>query len=190
MNAIQTLMDEHQTILRALAALEALASDPTHASEPVGTWRRLVHFFREYADSLHHGKEEDLLFPAMESAGIPEQGPTAVMRMEHEEGRALVKRLAGLAEAESVDQDSFSAPALRYVELLRSHIGKEDHILYPMARRLMSESAMGALDRACEVADEQNFEPTVGPDWEEWIDALATRLGVNQARFDVSPICH
>ena len=190
MKTIDTLMDEHQTILRALAALEALASDPACAAEPVDTHRRLVHFLREFADGLHHGKEEDLLFPAMEAAGIPEQGPTAVMRMEHEEGRALVKRIAQLSEADEIDQGTLAGPALQYVDLLRAHIGKEDHILYPMARRFMSDTAMGALDTASEVADRQNFPETMSADWSAWVRELAARLGVDQEHYVSSPACH
>ncbi len=52
-----------------------------------------------FADQCHHGKEEDLLFPAMEAAGIPrESGPIGVMLEEHNIGRQYVR---GMAEAVS-----------------------------------------------------------------------------------------
>ena len=55
-------------------------------------------FIKTFADSCHHAKEEDLLFPAMGEAGFPSRGgPVGVMLMEHEQGRAgdlaLVERL-------------------------------------------------------------------------------------------------
>ena len=78
-SAIQTMMDEHQTILRVLACVEKLVSDERCAGEPADTFAKAARFLREYADALHHGKEEDLLFPAMEASGLQaEAGPTAL----------------------------------------------------------------------------------------------------------------
>jgi hemerythrin-like domain-containing protein len=185
MNAIQTMMDEHQTILRVLACLEKLVD------EQAATFAKITGFLREYADSLHHGKEEDLLFPALEATGIPtEAGPTVVMRMEHEEGRALVRRMRELATSEPFDRAAIVEPALQFVGLLRAHIAKEDHILYPMAQRMMRESDILALDRACEHADATNFVPDWSTGWERWARELARTLGVDQERFEVSPACH
>ena len=65
------MMDEHQTILRVLACLEALVSRDQHASEPAVTFAKVTGFLREYADSLHHGKEEDRLFPSLHERGLP-----------------------------------------------------------------------------------------------------------------------
>lgn len=191
MRAIQTMMAEHQTILRVLASLEKLVTDGAHTEEPADTFAKAARFLREYADALHHGKEEDLLFPAMESSGLqPEAGPTAVMRVEHDEGRALVRRMREISEAEPFDRATFAEPALEFVALLRAHIGKEDHILYPMAQRILRETNMHALDQACERADAANFEATMATEWEAWARQLAERLGVDQDHFEVSPHCH
>jgi hemerythrin-like domain-containing protein len=185
-------MNEHQTILRALASLEALVSNPAHAGEPVETFREVVNFLRDYADQYHHAKEEDLLFPAMETAGVPPQGPTAVMRMEHEEGRAFVSRMAALSEVEDpeFDRPGFAEPALGFVNLLRAHIGKEDHILYPMAERFIRESDFAQLGLAYKEANARKFEPEMPANWERWAHELATRVGVEQDHYVASPACH
>lgn len=193
MSAIQTMMDEHQTILRVLASLEALVSGPEPGDEPVDTHREIVRFLREYADRLHHGKEEDLLFPAMESAGIPaDQGPTAVMRIEHDEGRALVRRMAAQCEVEDArfDRRAFAEPALAFVALLRAHIGKEDHILYPLAGRMLRDSDMSQLDQACANADSTHFAADMPATWNAWARDVAGRLGVDREHYDAAPACH
>jgi hemerythrin-like domain-containing protein len=190
-NAIQTMMDEHQTILRVLACLEELVTNDAHAHEPAGTFAKAARFLREYADTLHHGKEEDLLFPAMESSGMPAGGgPTAVMRVEHDEGRALVRRMREISDAEPFDRGRFAQPAIDFVALLRAHIAKEDHILYPMAQRMLRDTAQHALDKACEHADATNFDRNMATEWEQWARELARTLGVDQERFEVSPSCH
>jgi hemerythrin-like domain-containing protein len=112
-----------------------------------------VAFFRDFADRCHHGKEEAHLFPAIEAKGFPRQGgPTGVMLDEHEQGRAHVR---GMAEAID-DAASGDAAALRqfiehaegYISLLREHIYKEDHVLFQLADRTLSEADQEALSAA------------------------------------------
>ena len=106
-------------------------------------------FFREFADRCHHGKEEDLLFPALEAQGFPrDAGPTAVMRMEHEQGRAAVRGMAeSLAAAAAGDRaglEHWLHSARIYIELLRAHIQKEDHCLFGMAEEALPAAAQGS----------------------------------------------
>jgi len=49
---------------------------------------QLFEFFSVFVDTCHHGKEEELLFPAMETVGISrESGPIGAMLGEHQQGR-------------------------------------------------------------------------------------------------------
>lgn len=193
MHATKVLMDEHQSILRTLACLETLVTEAAYQDEPVATFREVVDFLRTYADQLHHGKEEALLFPAMEACGIPAHaGPTAVMRHEHDEGRALVRRMGLLASADdaSFDRDAFRGPALEFVALLRSHIGKEDHILFPMAERLLHDDDAARLGEQYAQVEARDFDPGVHERYEGWARALAHRLGIMDERFVAAPACH
>ena len=132
---IDVLEAEHRTIESGLEALE-------RSLRPVPDWQlvgRLLDFIRGYADEFHHAKEEALLFPRLIERGLPaETGPIGCMLDEHEEGRELVRTMLSAVERQD-------APRLRragnsYVELLRTHIAKEDGILFPMARRLLRET--------------------------------------------------
>jgi hemerythrin-like domain-containing protein len=59
----------------------------------------LIEFFRSYADRTHHGKEEDLLFPAMIEKGFSrEQGPIHCMLADHEHNRALTRAITETTE--------------------------------------------------------------------------------------------
>ena len=193
MQPTQILSEEHQSILRVLTCLEALVHKPEHAEESRETFVAIVDFLRTYADRLHHGKEEVLLFPAMEAQGMnPEQGPTAAMRHEHEIGRALVQRMAQLvsdAEGE-FPREEFAEPALEFVGMLRAHIGKEDLILFPMADRSMNGPMATQLAVAFERVEAEQFEPNVHEHYESWARELAQRLGVDQDRFEVRVACH
>lgn len=149
-NPFETLMAEHRQIERVLGALEAYARRLESADDVEhGELARFATFLQQYADALHHGKEEDLLFETMVEAGFPrESGPVAVMRVEHERGRGLVRTLAALgarADWAPVDRVRASEAALELAGLLRTHILKEDRILYPMAEQRMAHQAVQQL---------------------------------------------
>jgi len=136
---IDTLMDEHRTIERGLDALEVLAGQLADGAD-ISRERpdALLSFIREYGDDFHHQKEEGLLFPALGRAGMPSNmGPVAVMLHEHDVGRAHVESMAAAVDAGLAGdaRGAFITHARGFAQLLRSHIQKEDGILYPMARQ-------------------------------------------------------
>jgi hemerythrin-like domain-containing protein len=142
----QALVDEHRLILRMIALLERNA--PRTADGTYTNWQFYldgVAFIRNYADRFHHAKEEDVLFAALVTNGMPrENSPVAAMLMEHDQGRTYVKAMetaAGQALAGTAGQGAIIAEnALAYAELLRGHIAKEDEILYPLAERVIPDS--------------------------------------------------
>lgn len=139
------LVNEHRLILRMIALLERNAKLTAEGS--YSNWQFYldgVDFIRNYADKYHHAKEEDVLFEALITNGMPrENSPIAAMLMEHDQGRAYVAAMETAARAalagETDARTVISENALAYAELLREHISKEDEILYPLAERVIPE---------------------------------------------------
>lgn len=137
---IDELMAEHRVIEQVLSALEAAADQEVAFS----FYERAVDFIANFADGSHHDKEEGLLFPCLEKAGMPHDGgPIAVMLHEHDVGRSCVARLRTAISAG--DRNAARSAAGDYADLLRQHIAKEDGVLYPMARRILPEAEMEVL---------------------------------------------
>lgn len=164
MKATDLLRDEHQAILRMLDVLEnickRLESGQNVVPEHID---RIIEFVRGFADKYHHGKEEDILFPAMEKAGVPrEGGPIGCMLSEHDEGRANVRRMHEcLEQYKSGDSSAWAGivkGARGYIDLLRDHIAKEDNILYPMADMNLSKVDQTALLDGCRKVENDRFE--------------------------------
>ncbi len=85
---------------------------------------------------LHHlRQEEELLFPAFEQATGNTNGPTAVMRMEHEQMRALVDAMS--AAMASQDDEHYLGLAETLMILMQQHNMKEEQMLYPMSDRMI-----------------------------------------------------
>jgi len=121
----------------AAAILTKDAEAPSHLAQ-------LLDFFKGFVDRCHHSKEEDVLFPELERRGVSRQGgPIGVMLSEHEQGRGHVRELdASLGRLR--DGDAGAAASIRelavaYRHLLQQHIDKENHILFPLADRLLAE---------------------------------------------------
>jgi hemerythrin-like domain-containing protein len=144
LTATQILRQEHDAILKMLDVADCLA-DRLDTGAPVASQSLadLLEFLRTFADTCHHGKEEDLLFPALERKGMPRQmGPVGVMLMEHDQGRALIRLMAqsgdALAAGDTRAAKTWARAARDYTNLLRNHIMKENEILFVMAERMLS----------------------------------------------------
>jgi hemerythrin-like domain-containing protein len=149
----EILSDEHRVIEQVLGALERLTALPVN--ESLERWQKALEFFRHFADRCHHFKEEKVLFPAMETHGIPRDGgPIGMMLAEHEEGRAHVRSMVDaveqLAKGNSVATDMLLSHARAYVTLLREHIQKEDDILFRMADEVIPQDEQGQMLRRFE----------------------------------------
>lgn len=175
MTPIEELMAEHQGILAMLDVLEKMAGLAEAGQKPdPEDGAAVVDFIRTFADKCHHGKEEDLLFPALEAAGIPRQGgPVGVMLHEHDVGRSFVK---GMDEALGAGAAAlFAANARGYVELLRAHIGKEDHVLFKMAARALTPAKLEELSKAFAAVERDKMGPGVHEAYHALIDKLTAK---------------
>lgn len=183
MNPTEILMSEHRVIEQVLESLIAMADQFAQTNhleaEPA---QAALDFLKNFADGCHHGKEEARLFPAMERRGFsPQCGPTAVMRTEHDDGRACVRAMSQAIEAaergEVTAPRTFSAHARAYVQLLREHIHKEDHCLFPMANQALSQADQKELSEAFETFEREDMEAGAHERYLAIAAALASRYG-------------
>lgn len=180
----EILSSEHRVIELVLGALEAMAERAFTKSELVlADARDAVLFLRTFADACHHGKEEARLFPAMERHGLPAgAGPTAVMRREHDMGRAHVRKMdEAVTDFEKGAPDAatrFAFEARGFVELLREHIAKEDQVLFPMADRMLPAAVQAELLRDFDHVETHDMGPGTHDRFAALAVSLAERYGV------------
>lgn len=105
----------------------------------------------------HFRTEEEVLFPAFETATGMTAGPTQMMRYEHAQMRDLLDQMEGAFSQR--DQEGFAGAAETLLILMQQHNMKEENILYPMCDRSLSAQAAalgaelsGRLESACQTA--------------------------------------
>lgn len=168
---VDQLEREHAVILRVLEAAEEermLLARGAPLREPF--WRTFLDFLAGYADRCHHMKEEDVLFAALEAAGMPRDvGPTSCMRSEHAEMRAVRARLAEALTSDDVETISHLIGLC--IGTLRVHIGKENDVLFPMARQMLDDAAVAEIAGGFEAAGR-----AIGDDERRRLEAVAESL--------------
>ena len=95
--------------------------------------------FLLFADDTlkHFKKEEEVLFPTFEEITGNREGPTMVMRHEHEQVRGLIGKMAGAIE--NRDSDAYLSMAESMMILLQQHNMKEEQMLYAMCDRVIPQ---------------------------------------------------
>jgi hemerythrin-like domain-containing protein len=166
-NPIDQLLAEHRDIMSEVAALRRAVEDLNSRGE--AALPDVLPVLRRVGQMMatrllrHARKEDEALFPALERVLGTSEGPTTVMRAEHRtihQHAALFRStlhelnevehpaiVAGGEKLRALAQGGGGAATLAetsetIIELLDLHFGKEEDILFPMAREILSREQM------------------------------------------------
>lgn len=139
---IETLFSEHETIISAINISK-------QANTLIGkndglydkTIRELIKFFRDYADRMHHHKEEEILFPAMADKNeMLGDGVIKEMLENHEDFRSILKNIE--TNLDNSKYDLARQNLSIYTEALLDHIAVENDEVFQMAESLFNENEL------------------------------------------------
>ena len=122
---------DHRACDNAYAALESVAQGG-NADQVAECWRRF-----KGAMNCHLAMEEEVLFPEFDAAiGMHGAGPTAVMKMEHDQMRGVMSQMEQCVEDGEYEDMLDHGDTL--LMLIQQHNVKEEGILYSMAQQHLS----------------------------------------------------
>jgi hemerythrin-like domain-containing protein len=139
----QVLLDHH----RHCDALFVAAEESAQNDDWAAATSAFAHFQGQM--QAHFDAEESVLFPAFEAATGMTQGPTQMMRHEHQQMRSLLAQLEFACAGH--DGEGYAGAAETLLLLMQQHNMKEENILYPMCDQALAAEAehlcakMGAL---------------------------------------------
>ncbi len=143
---IDQLRAEHDLIEQVAGAFRTFARQRTRGEGRAADGTRFLAFFRLYAGSFHHGREEDTLFVALQrDAELPgDRGPIAALLDDHHRMGGLLDRLEAVADSDPAAPD-LAALALDYSEQLWHHIDAENSVLLPESGQRLRRHGMHEL---------------------------------------------
>jgi hemerythrin-like domain-containing protein len=144
MKATRQLKDEHEGVKIMLGILEQVCKQlESKGSLNKEHFESILEFLKVFVDTCHHGKEEELLFPALEAVGVPKEGPIATALHQHELGRNHVKAMSNAFSAFATGDGSSSQDIVQnaqdYISLLKDHMEMENSVLFVAADNRLSE---------------------------------------------------
>jgi len=157
----EDLMREHGVLNRVLLIYEEhrrrLESkqdfDPAVLSDAAGIIR---HFVEDYHERL----EEDYLFPRFRKAGKLVDLMDTLLQ-QHQAGRRVTAQIQQLAVAGTAKDDArrrqLSDVLASFIRMYRPHEAREDTVLFPAFRKVVSPHEYGALGEEFEKKEDQLF---------------------------------
>ena len=182
MKCTDELCLDHEEITALLTILDLnikkLESGKPASSEDL---RWLFEFNRDFVIRNHNQKEESILFPALVSAGIPEELIDPIIE-EHELMWSRAKTARGIIEdygdGAPGASDRLADAGRSYIDLLKEHIEFEEKTVYPVAEGYLSNE----LDEHLAAKLKTFAEKRVGAgrliDLQEILDSLKEIYGI------------
>jgi hemerythrin-like domain-containing protein len=157
----EDLMREHGVLKRVLLVYdEAIRRIDANHDLPPDAVRSGAKIIRTFIEDYHEKLEEDYLFPRFEKAGRLTD-LTKVLRAQHQAGRRVTEQITQLATVQML-KDPSSATKLKelmrqFVRMYEPHEAREDTVLFPAFRSIVSKHEFGALGEDFEKKEHQLF---------------------------------
>jgi hemerythrin-like domain-containing protein len=157
----EDLMREHGILKRVLLVYEeAIRRIDARQDLSPEALREGAAIIRTFIEDYHEKLEEDFLFPRFEKAGRLTD-LTSVLRAQHQAGRRLTEQITRSATLQGLKNPQ-SAAALKdamhqFVRMYEPHEAREDTVLFPALRTIVSKQEFGALGEDFEKKEHQLF---------------------------------
>jgi hemerythrin-like domain-containing protein len=157
----EDLMREHGVLDRILLVYEESARRmEVQQPFPVEALASGADLLRRFIGQYHEKLEEDFLFTRLEKANtlVP---LVATLRRQHVAGRALTDTIVRVATAANIQNPAERAKLLdamrSFIRMYRPHAAREDTVLFPAFRKLVTEKELEALGEMFERTEHELF---------------------------------
>ncbi len=181
-------MQEHGVLNRVLIVYEeAIRRLTENVDLPPDAVQGAAKIVREYIENYHEKLEQDFLFPRFINANLmPDL--VQVLLEQHLGGRNLTDITLHLATQQTLqsaaDRQRLADSLRRFVHMYHAHEAREDTVLFPKFRTLVSPHEYSALREDFEKRERETFGGDSFPGMVERITAIERKLGIHElARF-------
>jgi hemerythrin-like domain-containing protein len=157
----EDLMREHGVLKRALLVYdECIRRLEARKELPPRVVPGTAKLIREFVEDYHERLEEQYLFPRFRKAGKLTD-LVGVLETQHKAGRTLTDRILHIAGTGSVKDETARRELANYLRLFvrmyEPHEAREDTVLFPALRAIVSKNEYGSLGEEFEDKEHQLF---------------------------------
>jgi hemerythrin-like domain-containing protein len=184
--APEDLMKEHGVLNRCLLIYEeGMRRIETKREVAPEVFRHTAELVRTFVEEYHEKNEETYIFPEFEKAKKLVD-LVATLKTQHLAGRRVTAEILRLSQPSpfrsAANRTQLIAACRTFIRMYRPHEAREDTVLFPALRTILSAKQVAALgDRMEEdehkVLGEEGFERSV-----DKVAALEVQLGINDLK--------
>jgi len=186
----EDLMREHGILKRVLLAYDEIVRRIRGNHElPPGAITDGATIIRKFIEDYHEKLEENHLFPRFRKAGKLTE-LVEVLLAQHQAGRCLTDRIVATAAALKTndDRNRLAADLEAFNRMYAPHEAREDTVLFPELRKIVSSHEYDSLGEQFEKIERQTFGGDGFDMYVAKVTALEKRLGISDlAQF--TPKC-
>jgi hemerythrin-like domain-containing protein len=156
----EDLMQEHGLLNRVLLIYDACRTHlETGTSFPLGALSNAAGVIRSFVEDYHEKQEENYLFPRFKKANQLTD-LVAVLLVQHQAGRILTDKIMLLAKTNPLSESekrTLIQSLTAFNTMYRPHETREDTILFPAFRKIVSKHEYDALGEEFEKNEQKLF---------------------------------
>jgi len=178
----EDLMREHGVLNRVLLVydqfLHLLSSKQAVNPQWVGDAAGII---KTFIEDYHEKQEEDFLFPRFEKAGQM-TNLVKTLRTQHQQGRVVTQQLLDLGKQPKIetdtDQQKLGGLLTSFIRMYRPHEAREDTILFPAIRKIVSKHEFDSMGEDFEKREHQLFGEGGFEKFTEKVSSIEQQLGI------------
>ena len=179
----EDLMREHGLLNRILLIYEDFINkltandefDPSLLKESAG-------IIRDFVEDYHEKLEEDHLFPRFEDANVLTE-LVKVLRKQHSAGRNVTEQIIGYGNMGMIttqdEKVKLSGLLTEFIRMYRPHEAREDTVLFPKLRDIITSSEFDAMGEDFEKKEHELFGADGFMSMVNKVAQIETKLGIH-----------
>jgi len=158
--ATEDLMKEHGLLNRVLLIYEEIIKRIDNNDLQTSSLEKSVDIIKTFIEDYHEKNEEDYIFPIFEKNN-KELKLVKTLRDQHVKGRKITEKLKQIASNKNINslknKKEVKNLLKKFINMYRPHEAREDTILFPQVRGLISKSEFEKISDYFEESEKKLF---------------------------------
>jgi hemerythrin-like domain-containing protein len=179
--ATEDLMREHGILNRSLLIYEEIIKQINGDNFQPAVLKKTVEIVKSFIEDYHEKLEENYIFPLFEKKKTKIQ-LIKTLKNQHNKGRTITDSLLEMLTTKKIfdqkDKKRIQTFLQKYITMYRPHEAREDTVLFPLVRSLISEKEFEELGEMFEKIEHKLFGETGFESIVAKIAAIEKELGI------------